>query len=221
MCGETPQGPSSGTPDMHNKNKMACCSTGGLTTVVEWKDRCLHFFNLNTTTCSMWELLPSAWHWGSDWPKGGATIRTQNQVSPTACAIIYSGCTSPEWGQHWFKLKLNIHVFVSFMYIRLEMGDEPTWMPAWTAITLILDDSPFHSVETWRKKRKTGLRLNEVTTVQNVTSNSNKDNVFKHLVLSLHHFQFNKNPCAVFIYVLHKECEQEIPESCICVPENC
>lgn len=37
MCGETPQGPSSGTSDMCNNNKKARCNTGGLATVVEWE----------------------------------------------------------------------------------------------------------------------------------------------------------------------------------------
>lgn len=62
MCGETPQGPGSGTSDMHKNNKTACCNTGVLAAAAEWEtDVCSSSFNLNNSG-TVWELFPSIWH---------------------------------------------------------------------------------------------------------------------------------------------------------------
>lgn len=56
MCGETPRGPNSGTSDMHNNNKTACCNTGGLAAAVEWEtDVGRSLFNLSNYS-TVWEL---------------------------------------------------------------------------------------------------------------------------------------------------------------------
>lgn len=56
MCRETPRGPNSGTSDMHNNNKTACCNTGGLAAAVEWEtDVCRSLFNLSNYS-TVWEL---------------------------------------------------------------------------------------------------------------------------------------------------------------------
>lgn len=106
MCWETPQGPSSGTSDMHNKNKMACCNTGGLHTAAEWDiDVWSSLFNLNNCN-NMWQQqlqwlqttspgCSPALHWRTGFP-----LWPINQSLPHFIKTVMSlpGCLS---GQPW------------------------------------------------------------------------------------------------------------------------
>lgn len=117
MCDETPWGLNSGTSDMHNNNKTACCNTGGLAAAVEWEtDVCRSLFNLSNYS-TVWELF--------------LQFGTQ---------IVLVTHYSSTWRTKFSNWPSKLHH-------TLFDGDEPTWMPVWTAMTAIKEASLLHSVE--------------------------------------------------------------------------